>query len=155
MRMNDYFQTHGYKCPNDYTDCAFQWTFDTKATYFEYIHETSERMGDFNTLMKGMRSTRKHFIEWFPLETVVISGFSGGEDDVLVVDVGGGRGHDLERILSDFPNSKGHLILQDLPGTISDTKGLSEGIRAMAHDFFTPQPIKGISIVICLWMTLI
>ena len=148
MHMNDYFQTHGYKCPTDYTDCALQWTFNSKATYFEYIHETSERMGDFNTLMKRMRSTRKHFIEWFPLELALMTDFSSGEDDVLIVDVGGGRGHDLERILSDIPSSKGHLVLQDLPGTISDIKELSEGIKPMAHDFFTPQPIKGRSTII-------
>ena len=62
------------------------------------------------------------------------------------VDVGGASGHDFERILSNFPSSKDHLILQDLPGTISNIKGLSEGITAMAHDFFTPQPIKGASL---------
>ena len=100
-------------------------------------------MGDFNTLMKGMRSTRKHWLEWFPVEKELLDEFSGGEDDVLMVDLGGGGGHDLERFVAEFPKAKGHLVLQDLPATISDIKELSEGIKATAHDFFTPQPIKG------------
>jgi len=45
-----------------------------------------------------------------------------------------------------FPDLAGRVILQDLPAIIES--GLKEelagfGIEAIAHNFFTPQPIKG------------
>ena len=143
FRINEYFRRFGYKCPTDSLNGPFQWVLNTKLPYFEWIHESPEMMGDFNTLMQGMRSTRKHWVDWFPVDKELFNGFAGGKNDVLMVDLGGGRGHDLERFLADFPDAKGHLVLQDLPATISDVKELSDGITTVAHDFFTPQPVKG------------
>ena len=105
-------------------------------------HEDPDSMKAFNDFMTEIRSTRKFWTGWFPVETELISGFSGGAEDVLLVDVGGGKGHDLETFLAFFPQTKSHLVLQDLPGTIKNLM-IKEGIRTMAHDFFTPQPIKG------------
>lgn len=93
--------------------------------------------------MSGIRSTRRHWIEWFPVETEIGVASTGVENDTLVVDVGGGKGHDLERFLERFPQTKGRLVLQDLPRTIGSIQELSPGIYFMAHDFFTPQPVKG------------
>lgn len=143
MRMHEYFRVHGYKCPTDSLNCAFQWTFATNLSYFEHMHQNPERLRDFNTFMSGIRSTRKHWIEWFPVETEIGVASTGVENDTLVVDVGGGKGHDLERFLERFPQTKGRLVLQDLPRTISSIQELSPGIHAMPHDFFTPQPVKG------------
>ena len=141
MRMNDYFRSHGFACPLDSKNCGFQWAFSTKLSYFEWAHNDPEMMDSFNTLMKV--STRSHWLDWFPVDSELLSGFSGKEGDVLLVDVGGGHGHDVERFLSRYPQSKGHLILQDLPATISSIQELSEGIGRSGHDFFTPQPVKG------------
>ncbi|CAD6579776.1 MAG: hypothetical protein ASARMPRED_009245 [Alectoria sarmentosa] len=143
MKMHEYFRLKGYVCPTDSLDCAFQWTFDTEISYFEHIHNDAERMKDFNTFMSGNRVNRKHWIDWFPVEAEIFSGSSGTTEDVLLVDVGGSKGHDLERFLGKYPTSKGRLVLQDLPGVLEHVKGLNEGIRTMSHDFFTPQPIKG------------
>ncbi|PQE06958.1 sterigmatocystin 8-O-methyltransferase protein [Rutstroemia sp. NJR-2017a WRK4] len=145
MRLHEYFRIHGYKCPTEETNCAFQWTFNTSLTYFQRIHSTPETLGDFNTFMAGYRNKRKHWIDWFPVETEVLSNFFRADStaNILIVDVGGGKGHDLERFLARFPQSAGHLVLQDVPKTISTLNGLTPGIKAMGHDFFTPQPIKG------------
>ena len=72
-----------------------------------------------------------------------MSGASSGANDILLVDVGGGNGHDLIRFLNKYPSAWGRLILQDLPNLIQNLEGLSPGIQAMGHDFFTPQVIKG------------
>jgi hypothetical protein len=143
MRLHEYFRIHGYNCPTDGTDCAFQWTFNTNLTYFQRIHSNPETMNDFNTFMAGYRNKRGHWVDWFPIENEILCTFDAGNDQTLIVDVGGGNGHDLERFLARFPQAKGHLILQDLPGTISSLDRLSPGIQAMSHDIFTPQPIKG------------
>ena len=72
-----------------------------------------------------------------------MSGTSNGANDILLVDVGGGNGHDLIRFLTKYPSSYGRLILQDLPTLIQNLEGLNPGIQAMGHDFLTPQTIKG------------
>jgi len=62
---------------------------------------------------------------------------------VLLVDVAGGRGHDIQAFKKAFPNKKGRLVLEDLPAVIDDISELDEGIERVKYDFFTPQPIKG------------
>lgn len=78
-----------------------------------------------------------------PIETEKFFGTSSIFDDVLLVDVRGGKCHDLERFLGNDPKSEGHLILQDLPGVLENVKTSNEGTRAMPHNIFTPQTVKG------------
>ncbi|KAJ9644471.1 hypothetical protein H2201_007800 [Coniosporium apollinis] len=56
----------------------------------------------------------------------------------------GNTGQDILGFHKAHPNLPGRLIIQDLPATIQslDTAKL-EPVEAMAHDFFTPQPVKG------------
>jgi hypothetical protein len=84
--------------------------------------------------MAGQRLNR---IEWF-------SFYKGGNNQsTLLVDIGGGRGHDLEAFKHANPNAEGKLVLQDLPQVIDDIKELHEDIIKVIHDFFTSQPMKG------------
>ena len=143
MTMHQYFREKGYRVPTNDCDGAFQWTFNTKKSYFEHIHSDPEKSRDFNTFMAGSRNTRSHWTDWFPVESEIMSGASNGANDILLVDVGGGNGHDLIRFLTKYPSSYGRLILQDLPTLIQNLEGLNLGIQAMGHDFLTPQTIKG------------
>jgi hypothetical protein len=67
-------------------------------------------------------------------------------DRPTLVDVGGGQGQSITQILTAFPTLQpSRMILQDLPQVIAQTddlKGLPQGVQAMAHDFWTPQPVK-------------
>ena len=63
------------------------------------------------------------------------------QDDVLIVDVGGGKGHDLAEFKSRFPEIQGRLVCQELPYLVPEIK--VEGVEPMAHDFRNPQPVKG------------
>lgn len=78
-----------------------------------------------------------HWTTWFPVRRHFLSEWTvedeNGNDTVLLVDMGGGNGHDLQRFLQVFPEAKGHLVLQSL----------KEGITSMVHDIFQPQPIVG------------
>jgi len=62
--------------------------------------------------------------------------------DVLLVDVGGGRGHVVSSVRKQRPDLRSSIIVQDLPKEIEGREPV-EGIEAMAYDFFAPQPIKG------------
>ncbi|KAE8552342.1 hypothetical protein EYB25_006236 [Talaromyces marneffei] len=64
--------------------------------------------------------------------------------------VGGSRGHDLESFLESNPEFNCNLILQDLPETVEPIMGEKRVFKAMAHDFFRPQPIKGARIYLLL-----
>lgn len=67
----------------------------------------------------------------------------------LLVDIGGGFGHQCIAFRQKYPALPGRVILQDLPDIIGQVEsnplpGLKDGaIEMQAHDFFTPQPVKG------------
>lgn len=72
------------------------------------------------------------------------------DDAALVVDVGGSYGDVLQMILKAFPGiPAGRVVLQDRISVIEEAEKLDtpalRGVRKMAHDFFTPQPLKGTS----------
>ena len=95
--------------------------------------------------MAGYQQGRPSWLDFFPAEDQLAKGLREDDDAVLLVDVGGGMGQDLEEFRRRLPNVKGELVLQDQEEPVERAKaGLAEkGIKAMAHDFFTPQPIKG------------
>jgi hypothetical protein len=75
----------------------------------------------------------------------VVSGFKDKDPDaVLLVDVGGNTGHEIQAIRQRFPALSGRMVLQDLPSTIEQVQS-NKDMEAMEHNFFTPQPVQGIS----------
>lgn len=89
------------------------------------------------------RDTRLNWSDWFPLNDVCLDGFDSHRSEFFFVDVGGGRGHECEKVLAKYPGLKGRFVLQDLANVVDDTEGLDPRIEKMAHDFTKPQPIKG------------
>lgn len=65
-------------------------------------------------------------------------------DRPFIVDVGGSYGKVLMSIQEEAPAGFGaQMILQDRPDVIDEISQESiPNITKMAHDFFTPQPIK-------------
>jgi len=63
--------------------------------------------------------------------------------DPLLVDVGGGVGHNLIAFKQRFPGLPGKLVLQDIPVVIDSINELPGGIESMKHDFFAAQPVRG------------
>ena len=66
----------------------------------------------------------------------------------LIVDMGGGNGHEALEFRRRFPKSTypGRVIVQDLPATFGhvDVSALKKaGVEVMQHNFFTPQPVIG------------
>ena len=93
--------------------------------------------------MKAMRSTRRHWTDWYPVQVKLLADALSGAEDVLFVDVGGGKGHDLEKFSQRFPAARGRLILQDLPQTLDEVADLDGKIELLPHDFFRAQPVRG------------
>ncbi|KAK0108211.1 hypothetical protein ONS95_003031 [Cadophora gregata] len=143
VHMPQYLAKTSFKNPEGPSG-NFQSAFNTDLQMFPWLMEHPEQMSNFNDLMMGQRMNR---IEWFnfaDVDSILFDGYNASHvDGTLLIDVGGGRGHDLEAFRKQFPEAKGSLVLQDLPPVIDDIKELHEDIVRMKHDFFTPQSVEG------------
>ncbi|KAL9050524.1 MAG: hypothetical protein Q9162_006589 [Coniocarpon cinnabarinum] len=105
-------------------------------------HLQGSDQGLFETFgtMKALNDYKHPWTNIFPVSELVKR---TQPEHAILVDVGGGRGGDLEKVAQMFPDlPKGSLVLQDLPDVVKDLS-LKPSIRAMPHDMFTSQPVKG------------
>ncbi|KAL3292617.1 O-methyltransferase B [Colletotrichum asianum] len=79
---------------------------------------------------------------FYPVKERLLDGFDNSGDGVLLVDVGGSFGHDIDEFRRKYPKAPGRLVVQDLPGVINQIDKLDHKIERMGHDFFDEQPIK-------------
>ena len=138
-KLPEYLGQKGFRNPSDAFDGPFQYARGTKIHYFEWLKSHPRYQTAFNTVMGIARINRGE--EWFDFYPVEERLHVAG-DMPLLVDIGGGLGHELRTLKSRFPNLHGRLLVQDLPVVIDNVKDLPSGIEAMKHDFFTPQPVK-------------
>ncbi|MCJ1311746.1 hypothetical protein MMC25_005419 [Agyrium rufum] len=122
-QLPEYFEKYGFKNPDDAFNGPFQYAIA------------------FNVVMGISRMNRGE--EWFEFYLVQEKLQVQAASKPLLVDVGGGLGHDLVALRKNHPSLHGKLIVQDLPVVINEAKDLPQGIEAMAHNFFTTQPVKG------------
>ena len=136
-----------YMNPGNPADGAFQLGHGTKDHFFEYVSQRPERLSQFQHHMAGYRTGRPSWMDrnFYPVEDNLIKGARTEHDAVFLVDVGGGKGHDLQELYRKHPKLPGKLVLQDLGGVIEEAKasGLDGKIDPMEHDFFAKQPIIG------------
>ena len=92
--------------------------------------------------MTGVRAARLSWLEWFPVQQEILDEITDDGETPFILDVGGGRGHDLEAFRERFPTTTNRLILQDLPNVIQGNDAL-DGIQQMEYDLFNPQPVHG------------
>ncbi|KAF2133644.1 S-adenosyl-L-methionine-dependent methyltransferase, partial [Dothidotthia symphoricarpi CBS 119687] len=140
--LPDFLAATGYKNPEDYNNSAFHLGAHTELGFWEYLEADDAKLQAFNN---GMRSqaTVKDFDSSYPFEAE-LNRSKLAEGDVVLVDVGGGRGHALERIKQRFPEMQGQFVLQDQEAVIKDavSGGLSSEIIAQVASFFEPNPVK-------------
>ncbi|KAB8068436.1 O-methyltransferase-domain-containing protein [Aspergillus leporis] len=141
--LPDFLARTGWQNPEDYHHSAFHLGAHTELGFWEYLEADPEKLQVFNN---GMRSqaTVKAFDSSYPFEAELNATLVDGEE-VVLVDVGGGRGHALERIKQRFPGLRGRFVLQDQKAVIDDAiaGGLSSEIEAQAASFFEPNPVRG------------
>lgn len=146
LAVPEYLSQIQYRSPSDKDHNALQLGLRTSDHMFKYFESHPETAKYFNDHMMGYGASRAKWVDrgCVPVDEVLGNGAGRNETDVMLVDIGGGSGHDLELFRQRYPDIPGRLILQDLPMVIQDYKdGLNKGIEAMEYDFFTPQPVKG------------
>ena len=142
MALPSFLAKTNYQNPTDPKHCAFQEGFHTQDSLFEWFPKHLEPLNNFNLWMAGQRDGRVGWLDFFPFEERVSREFRRDDGAVILVDVGGARGHEVEAIKKKHPYLPGRFVLEDLPATIEQALPVP-GMEAVAHDFFTEQPIKG------------
>ena len=144
-QIPSFLKANGYQNPIDSMNTPVQRAFNSPKHFFELLVD-QDALNNFQTLMSSYRTGRAEFLDVFPAEDRLIKGAKS--DRALLVDVGGGLGHDLRKFADKFPRAEGRLILQDQPDVIKQVSQ-TDTMECMVHDFFTPQPVKGKDINRC------
>lgn len=94
--------------------------------------------------MGNTMGSREYWWDWYDVQGRLLTGFDKSKNEALLVDVAGGKGHDLQSFYEKF-GDQGGLVLQEIPAVIEGIKDgdLHPSIQKTVHDFFRPQPIKG------------
>ncbi|KAL8771748.1 MAG: hypothetical protein Q9209_002939 [Squamulea sp. 1 TL-2023] len=143
INLPGYLQRTGYKVPQDVETGPFADAWGGRNTWALYEDEP-ERGNVFNSCMTRWKQGTKFWTDTYPAKSQLCEKIKKSTDSVLLVDIGGGRGHVLEEFVKDPAHRTGRLIVQDLPAALGDEESLSkQGIERMVYNFFTPQPVKG------------
>jgi hypothetical protein len=107
---------------------------------FETLAQNPENLAIFGRILKASANL-KPFTGIYPWERLA----DADPKRPLFVDIGGGPGHAIGAVLAAHPNLPASgFVLQELPKVIELAKQiLSAGVQLQAHDFFTPNPVKG------------
>jgi hypothetical protein len=140
-KIPEYMQKYGYKSPTSFDDGPLQYALQTKLPCFDYCSSNPSTLEDFNNMMTGIRHSRPSWITWFPVKEQILQDYQ--EETTLLVDVGGGWGHDVVTFQEKFAPTA-PLGLQDLPLVTSQVPTLPSNIEVISYDFLTDvQPVKG------------
>lgn len=136
-----YLRETGFASPKEPRDGFVQYNFQTKLSAFEYLASQPKLLADFNAFMGNTMGTRAYWYDWYPVEDRLLQDLDPSSP--LLVDIGGGRGHDLQAFHEKF-TGYGELILLDLPQALSGIKAddLDPSIEKVEYDFFKEQPVK-------------
>lgn len=107
-------------------------------TYFGLTGSKSELRRDFDIYMVNSLGSQYHWVDCFPVDEQILADYDG--PSALLVDVGGGKGHDLSTFHKEY-SGHGKLVLQDLAEALENVGDLDPAIERMVYDLFTGQPV--------------
>ena len=129
-----------YQNPRDPNHSNFPSAKHTDQTLFQYLEVNPSISDIFQKVMTVYVNAKMPWTDVYPVDRLVADRKQGR---VVVVDVGGGEGSDIELMRKRYPDlPKGSLVLQDLPAVIEQTVS-QPPVEAQVHDAFQPQPVKG------------
>ncbi|KAJ5336662.1 hypothetical protein MYU51_005707 [Penicillium brevicompactum] len=141
-----FFKGNGYKTPAlGTTDGPFQSAHKVDISFPQWLVGNPPYLQYFNSYMSAYRAGKPNWCDngFYPVADRLLNGFDASVSDVLLVDVGGGRGHDIATFGSQFSPLPGRLVLQDREQVINSIPAdESRQFEATTHDIFTTQPVK-------------
>ncbi|KAK0627398.1 S-adenosyl-L-methionine-dependent methyltransferase, partial [Immersiella caudata] len=146
LSLPSYLEDKGFKTPQGIADGPLQYAHETGMDMFEWLHANPPAGEQFNRHMGGYANGRPAWYEegFYPVEGRLLRGLEEG--GAVLVDVGGGLGHDVRGFEKRWGQKigAGRLVLQDLERVIEQIPGTEGGrVERMVYDFYTEQPVKG------------
>lgn len=142
--MPEFFKKNGYLNPDSRRNNPYTFAHDTHGlSMFEFLLQNPDRFKNFNDAMQACSSQTSLPYVLFPFKSR-FGEMDTANETVLLVDVGSGMGQATLSIRKACPEIKGNMVMQDQKQVIDEiASSLPPGVVGMAHDFFQPQPVKG------------
>lgn len=142
--MTEFFKKNGYANPDSRSDNPYTYAHNTNGlSMFEFLLKNPDRFKNFNDAMQARSSQTSLPYDLFPFKEE-LGAVETTDETVLLVDVGSGIGQATLAIREACQDVKGKIVMQDQKAVIEGIAApLPTGVVGMAHDFFTPQPVKG------------
>ncbi len=142
LAIPSFLQENKWQNPTNPTDTPIVKAYNRlDGAHVWEILSLSPHLHAFNTYMATFNEGHRDWTEFYPVLKRLGEGARDDVDAVMMVDVGGGLGHQALNLKRNYPQLPGKFIVQDLPQALPDPR--PEGIEYMAHDFTTEQPVKG------------
>ncbi len=144
-KLYEFARQTNYQIPTSTVKGVLQYAHNTDLECFEFLAANPQLARDFNEHMSAYRLGRPSWMDpgFYPVQERLVQGADADSGAVLLVDIGGGLGHDLDEFRRKHPYAAGRLVLQDLPFVIDQIGDLHESIERVPYNFHTEQPIKG------------
>lgn len=144
-RAPSWLKEHGYRNPSDAKRGVLQSVFGCEGEeFFPWLERPgNEALFDSaQSYFEGDRGSRPSWVQWFPVRDRLLKGARNTETPLLV-DVAGGRGHDLMEFRDAFQDEPGRLVLQDTQPVLDSATSLGPQVEKVALDFFQETPVRG------------
>jgi hypothetical protein len=111
----EYLKSTKYALPTDLANGSFQAAHKTQLPFFAWLDQNPSYLEIFSNYMSAYRAGKPSWVDsgFYPVSERLAESYDPGYSDVLLVDVGGGIGHDLRELKQKHPNLPGKLVLQD------------------------------------------
>lgn len=145
--MPNFLRKLEYETPNDPNKTGFMEMSGGKKLWEMF----AQHPGLVETFQANMEAITDMRFDWTQIYDTreLLRGFDFDEEgnNTLLVDVGGGKGTDVNRLLKKHPEiAAGRIILQELAGVVDAAKAagtVSDKVVCQTHDFFEEQPVVG------------
>ncbi|KAF7950188.1 hypothetical protein EAE96_007479 [Botrytis aclada] len=143
LLLPQFLKDKKYQNPTSSTDTPFARAYGFKegATIWQIL-ETTGHMPIIGLWMQSFNDGHKNFLDIYPAMDRLAAGASTDSEVVMMVDVGGGQGHQAIAMKKKFPNLSGRYIVIDLAHGLPVSRDDSIGVEFLVHDFMTEMPVK-------------
>ncbi|KAH7385554.1 S-adenosyl-L-methionine-dependent methyltransferase [Phaeosphaeria sp. MPI-PUGE-AT-0046c] len=143
-KVPSFLDSISHKNPADIDNGPFQHANNMpNKSLYTYFGENSGMGQRFGGMIQMYNAGKPFFWEegWYPFKERLVEGGPKSDDDVLLIDIGGGDAGDLGILRKALgPDVKGRLILQELKHIIDNAD--QDGYEAQIGDWNQVQPVK-------------
>ena len=138
--MPDFLKETGYKDIDDPTNCPFTKAHHANEATFDWFPKQEWLFGHFCQFMTVQRLGMPTWLDAYPYRERA-QGLA--PEQTLLVDVGGGVGHQSVALRNALPaDVTNRIVVQDQMPVIGQALK-APGVEAQEYNFWTPQPIHG------------